>query len=80
MLLEMKPAVQPTKQLDAATIRPMRWTLTTDALIPYEATVGPANWQLQVNDFPAEPLYTLLINNQPSGDLDDWPTAWHRPN
>ena len=76
MLLEMKPAVQPTKQLDAATIRPMRWTLTTDALIPYEATVGR---QLQVNDFPAEPLYTLLINNQPIGHLDDWPVAWKRP-
>ena len=80
MLLEMNPAVQPTKQLEAATKRPVRWTLTPNALTPYQATIDQAHWQIQLNDFPAEALYTLLIDNQPAGDLEDWPAAWHRPN
>ena len=79
MLLEMNQAVQPAKQLDAAMKRPVHWALTTNALRPYQASVDQAHWQLQVNDFPAEPLYTLLINNQPIGHLDDWPAAWERP-
>ena len=80
MLLEtMDHAVQPAKQVDAATRRKIQWNVTGNADIPYHANVDQAHWQLQVNDFPAEPLYTLLIDDQPVGDLDDWPEAWQRP-
>jgi hypothetical protein len=79
MLLEMNPAVQPAKQLDAATKRPIQWALTVDALTPYQAQVDQSHWRLQVNDFPAEALYTLLIDGQPVGDLDEWPEPWQRP-
>ena len=30
-------------------------------------------------DFPAEALYTLFINGQPVGDLEEWPATWQRP-
>jgi hypothetical protein len=35
-------------------------------------------WELQVNDFPNEPLYTLLVGNTAIGDFDDWPPLWTR--
>ena len=75
----MNHAVQPAKQIDAATRRKIQWTLTGNSQIPYTAPVDGIEWRIQVNDFPAEALYTLLINNQPVGDLDDWPEAWTRP-
>ena len=83
MLLEietMNQAVQPAKQIDAAMRRKIQWASTGNLQAPYTAPVDGAEWRIQVNDFPAEALYTLLINHQPIGHLDDWPAAWHRPN
>ncbi len=34
---------------------------------------------MRVNDFPAEPLYSLLVNGQVAYDLEDWPERWLRP-
>jgi hypothetical protein len=34
---------------------------------------------IRVNDFPAEPLYTLLVDGEEVEDLEDWPEAWTRP-
>lgn len=80
MLLEtMNYAVQPAKQLDAATRRKIQWALTGNPHTPYSAPVDGAEWRLQVNDFPAEALYTLFINGQPVGDLEEWPATWQRP-
>ena len=83
MLLEtqtMNHAVQPAKQIDAAMRRKIQWASTGNPQAPYTAPVDGTEWRIQVNDFPAEALYTLLIDNHPIGDLDDWPSAWHRPN
>ena len=83
MLLEtqtMNHAVQPAKQIDAATRRKIQWMLTGNPQAPYTAPVDGTEWRIQVNDFPAEALYTLLIDNQPIGDLEEWPAAWQRPN
>jgi hypothetical protein len=54
------------------------WSATDDPIRPYEARVGPDTWAVQVNDFPDEQLYTLLINGQESGSFDDWPAQWKR--
>jgi hypothetical protein len=32
-----------------------------------------------VNDFPAEPLYTLIVDGVDRDDLEDWPSAWTNP-
>lgn len=59
--------------------RAVAWRATKSAELPYEAEVDGRRWAVRVNDFPAEPLYTLLIEGAPVENLDDWPGAWKRP-
>ena len=58
---------------------PVNWDKTTDVYYPYQANVDGQRWDLQLNDFPAEMLYTLLIDGIPIMSFDDWPSAWKRP-
>ncbi len=46
--------------------------------LPRWAKVGRAQWELRVNDFPDEPLYTLFVDGVAVGHFDDWPRAWDR--
>lgn len=55
------------------------WRRGASALLPYEADVEGQHWAVRVNDFPAEALYTLIINGEPAEDLEAWPAAWERP-
>lgn len=59
--------------------REVEWRRTASAETPYEADVDGHRWMLQVNDFPAQALYTLLVDGEPTCDLEAWPPAWHRP-
>jgi hypothetical protein len=61
------------------TDRPIAWEHTGDGELPYRAEVGGAELLVRVNDFPAEPLYSLLVNGQLECDLEDWPERWVRP-
>jgi hypothetical protein len=65
------------------TVRPSTretsWRRTASAEHPYEADVDGHRWTVQVNDFPAEALYTLLVDGEPVEDLEAWPSAWRRP-
>ena len=54
------------------------WTRTADVDRPYRATVQGKQWVLQLGDFPAEPLYTLLIDGAEVESFDTWPEAWTR--
>jgi len=63
----------------AETERPVAWRSTSSAEIPYEADVDGRRWSLRVNDFPAQPLYTLLVDGAPVVDVETWPAAWRRP-
>ncbi|MSV34225.1 MAG: hypothetical protein EXQ47_01320 [Bryobacterales bacterium] len=47
--------------------------------MPFRAEVGADTWQLRLNDFPAEHLYTLLVNGSEIDGFDDWPKSWKRP-
>ena len=58
---------------------PIPWRRTPRAEFPYEADVDGQHWQVRVGDFPAEALYTLLIDGQEVADYDEWPKAWKRP-
>jgi hypothetical protein len=58
---------------------PITWEHTGDGEVPYRATVDGVELLVRVNDFPAEPLYTLLVNGQVQLDLEDWPPHWVRP-
>jgi hypothetical protein len=57
--------------------RNLRWKKTDDAEFVYTA-VDPCEGALviRLNDFPAEPLYTLLCDAVPVESFDDWPQAW----
>lgn len=67
------------KRLDEFFNREISWSRTDDDEFPYEATVKGEHARIRVNDFPEEPLYTLLINDAPEIDFDDWPDPWRRP-
>lgn len=55
------------------------WEHTGDGEVPYSAKLGQATLAIRVNDFPAEPLYTLIANGEEIVDMDDWPAAWEMP-
>lgn len=55
------------------------WQRTNHSEFPYETKVDGVRWQIRVNDFPAEALYTLLIAGQEREDYDEWPSRWRRP-
>lgn len=55
----------------------LSWTKTNDAEFSFTAT-GPDGGKLviRLNDFPEEPMYTLLQESVPLTSFDDWPQAW----
>lgn len=55
------------------------WEHTGDGELPYRAEVEGRTFRIRVNDFPEEPLYTLIAEDDELADLDDWPAAWVRP-
>jgi len=58
---------------------PLSWVHTGDGESPYCTTLEGRTLVLRVNDFPAEPMYTLVTDGQDIADLDSWPDAWIRP-
>lgn len=56
----------------------IRWLLIGDPLTPYKAVVDGETWTIRINDFPAEHLYTLLVNGRETENFDDWPASWVR--
>ena len=74
-LLAEKPALT-TKDLLA---RPIEWAQTGDGEFPYAVTADGHQLTVRINDFPAEPMYTIMIDGVEWTDLDDWPAAWKRP-
>ena len=65
-------------ELDLRTL-PLFWQPTGDARFPYAAHARNRRYVLRLNDFPAEPLYTLMLDGEALLDFDDWPSAWVRP-
>lgn len=59
--------------------RAVEWRDTGDPERPWEAEVEGERWTVRLNDFPEEPLYTLLVDGAPAGDFHDWPERWRRP-
>lgn len=58
---------------------PIIWSRTGDGVVPYRAEFQGRELMIRVNDFPAEPLYSVISEGQNLGDLEDWPSAWIRP-
>lgn len=50
------------------------WSTNGKSNIPFTAQVDGKAWDLRVNNFPDEPLYTLLVDNKPILTFDDIPS------
>jgi hypothetical protein len=55
------------------------WRQGHDAEFPYRAEVDGRRLVIRINDFPAEPLYTLFVDGVADQDLEDWPQGWMLP-
>jgi len=58
---------------------PVTWVRTADADCPYSTHVDGHAWVLRLGDFPAEPLYTLIVDGIETESFDEWPAVWTRP-
>ena len=47
--------------------------------IIFTATINGDEWNIRINDFPDEPLYTLIINSEEIIHFDDLPDKWICP-
>lgn len=59
--------------------RPLVWRMGPDPEFIYVADVDGQRWVIRLGDFPAEPLYTLLVDDAEVLCFDDWPATWRRP-
>jgi hypothetical protein len=60
-------------------VTPIAWEDTRNPEFPYRSFIAGRWWVMRINDFPAEPLYTLMIEGQEALDLEDWPAIWKKP-
>lgn len=58
--------------------REVVWAAGPDREVVYVAEVDGRRWTIRLGDFPAEPLYTLIVDGDEVLGLDDWPPAWRR--
>lgn len=58
----------------------MRKVADNEFRIVYVAAVDGGDWCIRINNFPDEPLYTLIINNEEILHFNDWPSWWLKCN
>ncbi|KTD59266.1 hypothetical protein [Legionella shakespearei] len=55
----------------------LTWFKTGDALYPYANTDDEdQDFKIRINDFPEEPLYTLIKDSKVLCSFNDWPQQW----
>jgi len=53
------------------------WNRTKDEIYPYSfLDTEDSEFRIRINDFPEEPLYTLLKDGKALMSFDDWPNNW----
>jgi hypothetical protein len=67
-----------TAELGDFLARELRWDSTGDVNYPWGAEVDGARWQVGINDFPDDFMYSLVIDGQSAGGFHDWPENWQR--
>ena len=71
------PKMQPV--LSDALEAQVDWSRTGDPEFPFEASIASRSWRIRINDFPEQPLFTLLVDGTEVGDIEEWPEPWSRP-
>jgi|GEM_PF-1384906 len=67
-----------TDEVQAAITQTLHWTSTGDPEIPWALGLEGKWLQVRLNDFPDEPMYSLLVDGESVGDFHDWPKTWER--
>ncbi len=52
------------------------WEETQDTRYPYRAKVDEQDWRIRMNNFPDEPLYTLIIDRREIIHFNEPPSGW----
>jgi hypothetical protein len=76
-----RPACWDRQEQQAAvgeTGRTIVWKATNNLDHPWAAAVDGEHWQVRLNDFPDDFMYTLVIEGTAAGDFHDWPATWQR--
>ena len=66
------------KAVQARLRQRVAWRPTGELFIPWNSHVDGQRWEVRINDFPEEYMYSLLIDGTVVGDFHDWPEAWDR--
>jgi hypothetical protein len=66
------------KEVQARLRQHVAWRPTADLFIPWNSEVDGQRWEVRINDFPDEYMYSLLIDGTLIGDFHDWPEPWDR--
>lgn len=58
----------------------VRWAQVNPnaANIVYAADVDCERWLIRLNDFPEEPLYTLIVAGKEVIHFNEWPAWWDK--
>lgn len=58
---------------------PITWQRSGDEHTPLLAQLASHTFTILTKSLATEPRYTLLIDGEYIADLQDWPSAWSRP-
>jgi hypothetical protein len=58
--------------------RIIAWDGNTDLDHPWAAVVDGERWQVRLNEFPDDFMYSLIVDGAAEGDFHDWPGTWQR--
>ncbi len=64
-------ATTPSFDLQACARLEVLWRPSVNPERPYRANCGSDQWEIRLNDFPSEPMFTLFIDGSKVGDFDD---------
>ena len=57
----------------------IKWSSTSDVFHPYETKIGTETIKLRINDFPEEPLYTVMKGEEELFHTNGFTGNWLRP-
>lgn len=67
-----------TPALGALLARELTWEATDEVEYPWGTMVEGERWQVRLNDFPDDFMYSLVIEGAVVGDFHDWSETWRR--
>jgi uncharacterized protein YjaG (DUF416 family) len=70
--------VYTTPELGGLLAVEVSWADTGDVEHPWAAEVEGERWQVRLNDFPDDYMYSLIADGREVGDFHDWPEGWQR--